>query len=111
MKRSIEATALLVVIAAASLPATASAETARFRASLGGTYTHEGTTTNDNCYQPDGTDEGKTVSMTAGSTESDTFRSTKAITLTVSRVTGQRRSTRAPSSTSLRNSRSIARAG
>jgi hypothetical protein len=81
--------ALLLALAMA-LPATASAQTAKFRASISGTYTHEGSTTNDNCYQPDGNGGGKTVSMTAGSAESDTFQSTKPVTLTVSRFTGDR---------------------
>jgi hypothetical protein len=90
MKRSIEVTALLVIFAAAALPAAASAQEAKFRASLSGTYTQQGTTTNDNCWQPDGSDEGKTVSLTAGSTESDSFKSTRPITLTVSRFTGDK---------------------
>ena len=89
MRRSIELTALLV-ICAGLLPAGASAQTVKFRASLSGTYTHEGTTTNDDCFQADGTDQGKTVSLTAGSTESDTFRSVRPITLTVSRFTGDK---------------------
>jgi len=90
MKHPIESTALLIVLAAAALPSTASAATAKFRASLSGTYTQQGTTTNDNCVQPDGSDIPKQVSMTASSSESDTFKSTKAITLTVSRFTGEK---------------------
>ena len=85
MRRSIELTAVLAVCIAAALPATASAQTAKFRASLSGTYTQQGTTTNDNCFQADGTDDGKTVSLTAGASESDTFRSVRPVTLSVSR--------------------------
>lgn len=74
----------MAAIAALALPATAAAQTAKFRASLSGTYSHTGTTTNDNCYQPDGTGDGKTVSLTANSTESDSFKSVKPVTLEAS---------------------------
>lgn len=84
MRRSIEVTALLALAVAMAVPATATAETtAKFRASLSGTYTHEGTTTSNDCWRSDGTDEGQTFSLTAGSKESDTFKSVKPITLTV----------------------------
>jgi hypothetical protein len=84
MRRSIEVTVLVAVMAAAALPATASAESAKFRASLSGTYSHTGTTTNDNCVQPDGSFDGKQVSLTASSSESDTFKSVKPVTLEAS---------------------------
>lgn len=83
MRRSAEVTALLAA-AALAMPATANAESAKFRASISGTYTHTGTTTNDNCFQPDGADGGKTVSLTASSSETDSFRSVKPVTLEAS---------------------------
>jgi hypothetical protein len=92
MTRPIRLTTMLLALAlAVALPAGASAETAKFRASLSGTYTQQGTTTNDRCYQPDPSgDGGKTVSMTASSAETDSFKSVKPITLTVSRVIRQK---------------------
>jgi hypothetical protein len=75
----------VLVAAAVAAPATAHAQTAKFRASISGTYSQQGTTTNDNCVQPDGSDTGKQVSLTATSTESDTFKSVRPVTIEASR--------------------------
>jgi hypothetical protein len=90
MRLRFEAVALAASLFAAIIPASASAQVAKFRASLSGTYTQQGSSTNSRCYVPDGDDSGHYVSMTGTSTESDSFQSVKPITLTVSRVIRQK---------------------
>jgi hypothetical protein len=90
MKLRFEAVALAAISLAAIAPASAWAQTAKFRASLSGTYTQQGTSTNSRCYVSDGDGGGHYVSMTGTSTENDSFTSIKPVTLSVSRVIRQK---------------------
>ena len=88
MRHPYHATVVLVVaLLAALVPASASAQIATFRASLSGTYTYQGTSTNNRCHSADGE---STFSMTGASTENESFHSLKPIKLQVSRVITQK---------------------
>jgi hypothetical protein len=80
----------LVVLFLLALASSASAEVAKFRASLTGTYTQQGTVTDTRCWRTD--DNDNTVYFTSQGTasENDSFKSGKSISLTVSRTRGQK---------------------
>jgi hypothetical protein len=79
---------LLIAAAMLTLPAAASAQIANFRASLAGTYTQQGTSTDSRCWTDDGDGNGNVTYHTVTSTasETDSFHSIKPINLQVSRV-------------------------
>jgi hypothetical protein len=68
------------------LPSAASAQIANFKASLSGTYTQQGTTTDNRCSHDDGNGTVTYSSVTYQSSETDSFQSVKPIKLQVSRV-------------------------
>jgi len=86
-------TALVIVASAVLLAATAvpaSAAVAKFSISLTGTYTQQGTVTNTRCWHSDANGDPVYFTGTGTSSENDSFRSVKPVTLQVSRVRGQK---------------------
>jgi hypothetical protein len=81
------ALALAILVVAAP---SASAATAKFRASLKGTYAQQGTVTDTRCYRADANGDPVYFTGQGTASENDTFQSTKSVSLTVSRVRGQK---------------------
>lgn len=82
--------ALITALALLATAAPASAATAKFSASLEGTYTQRGTVTNTRCWTSDENDNVTYFTKTGTATENDSFHSVRPITLTVSRLRGQK---------------------
>jgi hypothetical protein len=70
--------------------APASATTTKWRASLTGTYTQQGTVTDTRCFSSDENDNVTYFTRTGTASENDSFQSVKPVTLSVTRVRGQR---------------------
>jgi hypothetical protein len=76
------------LLAAGAGPACAAV--AKFSASLAGSYTQQGTVTDTRCWHSDANGDPVYFTGTGTASENDSFRSVKPVTLTVSRLRGQR---------------------
>jgi hypothetical protein len=79
-----------VVLLSLAVTGPASASVVKFRAGLKGTYTQQATVTDTQCWRSDANDNVTYFTGQGTESESDSFQSRKPITLTVSRIRGQK---------------------